>query len=117
MPHSLQDLMQLAVAEPALAIHLHDGEPPVLELAETIARVEGPNLGAGETLVLLRSIAPREALVELERNRNVMFENRFNAQGAFRVMAFHEQDSVRVELRLEPNRGGAAGRQAERNRL
>ncbi len=117
MPYSLQDLMQLAVAEPVLAIHLHDSEPPVLELAETIARVEGPSLEVGETLVLLRSIAPREALVELERDRSTVFGHQVNPQSTFRVMAFREQDSVRLELRLEPNRGGAAGGQAERNRL
>ena len=50
--------MGLVLAERCEAVHLHDGESPVLEVRRQLRRIEGPPLEAGETQTLLRSIAP-----------------------------------------------------------
>jgi Tfp pilus assembly pilus retraction ATPase PilT len=99
MTYSMSDLMQLAVAEGALAVHLHDGEPPVLELAELLICVEGPRLEPDAALGLLRTIAAPEELEELTRNKNALFRHRFSEGVVFRILAFREHDSVRLELR------------------
>jgi len=99
MTYSALDLMQVAVAEGALAVHLHDGEPPVLELADLLMSVEGPRMESDGALALFRTIAPPGEVEELTRNGHTMFRHRFIEVVVFRVLAFRENGSVRVELR------------------
>src|SRR5687767_7516631 len=98
MSYSLQDLMQLVVAERGEAVHLHDGESPVLELRRQLHRIEGPPLEAGETQTLLRSIAPPAEFQEALRGCAV-FEHLHDGAVHFQVMAFREDGSIRLELR------------------
>ena len=89
MAYSLSDLMQLIVAERGEAIHLHNGEPPVLEIRHALHRVEGPPLEAGETQTLLQGIASPAQFQEASRGC-IVFEHRWGAAAHFRVMAFLE---------------------------
>ena len=99
MPYDLSDLMQLVCAERADAVHLHEKESPVLELKRVLHRIEGPALAQGETEQLLSTIAPQEELVELGLNRMASFYFHFRDLAVFQVMAFREDDHLRLELR------------------
>ena len=91
--------MQLVVTERGEAVHLHDGEAPVLEIRGQLHRVEGPHLEAGDTQTLLRGIVPKDEFQELERNGLMAFEYRYGESTFFRMMAFREDGSVRAEVR------------------
>jgi Tfp pilus assembly pilus retraction ATPase PilT len=99
MSYDLTDLMGLVLAKRAEAMHLHENEAPVFELKHLLDRHEGPPLAAGETEVLLRSVAPAEELSELDRNRATSFYFPFRDVAVFQVMAFREDGHVRLELR------------------
>ncbi len=99
MHYSLSDLMQMAVAEGALAIHLYEGHPPVVELRDTLVTIEGPPLEPGEPQALLSAVVPVEELKELMREGTLLLWHRFSEAVRFRILAFREGDSVRVELR------------------
>ena len=98
MAYSLSDLTQLIIAERGEAIHLHEGEPPVLEIHHELHRIEGPPLDAGETRTLLQGIASPAQFQEASRGCTV-FEHLWGAAAHFRVMAFLEGGSIRLELR------------------
>jgi Tfp pilus assembly pilus retraction ATPase PilT len=99
MSYELADLMQLILAEGGEAVHLHDGEAPVLEIHGQLHRVEGPRFESGDTQTLLRSIAPSDEFQEVIRNGITAFEHRHGETTFFRIMAFRENDSLRLELR------------------
>lgn len=91
--------MELITAENADAVHLHDGEPPVLEVRGELRRLEEPCLRPGEALELFRSIAPTDASAEIKRLGLATFEF-LHKNAVFLVMAFREEKNVRVELRI-----------------
>ena len=91
--------MQLLLAERGEAVHLHDGEAPVLEIHGQLHRIEGPRLETGDTQTLLRSIAPKDEFGGAMRTGLAAFEHRHAEATFFRVMAFREDDSLRLELR------------------
>ncbi len=99
MPYDLSDLMQLVFAERGQAVHLHDKEPPVLELKRVLHRIEGPPLAAGETEQLFRTVASQEELAELRANQMTCFYYHFRDVAVFQVMAFREDGHLRLELR------------------
>lgn len=99
MSYALSDLVQLLVTERGEAIHLHDREAPVLELHGVLHRVEGPPLEAGDTQTLFRSFAPKKEFQAVAQDGLAIFEHTFGHPNFFRVMAFREDGSVRVELR------------------
>ena len=98
MSYSLPDLMQLVVVERGDAVHLHDGESPVLEVRRQLHRIEGPRLEAGDTQTLLRTIAPPAEFQESLRGC-IAFEHHHGTAAHFQVMAFREDGSIRLELR------------------
>ena len=98
MSYSLSDLMDLVVVERGEAMHLHDGESPVLEIRRGLHRVEGPPLEAGDTQTLLRSIAPSAEFKEALRGCTA-FAHRHSEAAHFRVMALREDGGIRLELR------------------
>lgn len=100
MNYSIFDLMQLVAAEKALAIHLCDGRPPLIEQRDCLDEIRGPDLEPDEALELLRAIAPPEELTALTRQRIALFWHRFSELLVFRVLAFEEHDHVRLELRI-----------------
>jgi Tfp pilus assembly pilus retraction ATPase PilT len=99
MLYSLKDLMELVVSEQGEAIHLHDGEAPVLEVRGKLHRIEGPCLDSGDAQALFQDIAPKEQVQELMRNGLAFFKFRFNENTFFWMMAFREDGQVRIELR------------------
>jgi Tfp pilus assembly pilus retraction ATPase PilT len=99
MPYSLSDLMQLVVAQQGEAVHLHENEPPVLEIKRALHRIEGPPVARGEAEGLLRSVASLDELVELRRNRMTAFYFHFGELAVFQIMAFNEDGQLRLELR------------------
>jgi Tfp pilus assembly pilus retraction ATPase PilT len=99
MSYSLKDLMQLIVSEQGEAIHLHDGEAPVLEIRGGLHRIEGPRLNSGEAQAMFQGVAPKEEIQEATRNRLVSFEFRFSENASFRMMFFREDGTDRIELR------------------
>jgi len=100
MGYSLDDLLHLMVAERAQALHLVAGRPPVLELREVLHSIEGPNLAVEDTEAYLDQIAPDGALAEFSRTGLVSFDHAFARFGvSFFVMAFRENDRVRLEVR------------------
>jgi Tfp pilus assembly pilus retraction ATPase PilT len=96
--YSLADLMQLLLSERGEAVHLHDGEAPVLEIGGELHRIEGPRLAVGDAQTLFRSIAPNEEFNAARRGGLAVFEHR-HGETFFRVMAFREDGSLRLELR------------------
>jgi len=98
MSYSLSDLMELVLAEHGDAVHLHDGNRPVLEIRRQLYTIEGPPLDAGDTQTLLRSIAPPSEFQEALRGCTA-FKHRHGDGALFHVMAFREDGSIRLELR------------------
>jgi Tfp pilus assembly pilus retraction ATPase PilT len=98
MPYSLSDLMQLIISEGGEAIHLHDNEAPVLEVRQELHRIEGPSLEAEETRAMLRNIAPPDEFSSAIRYGLASFIHK-HADSEFQVMAFKEDNSLRLELR------------------
>src|SRR6185503_9560166 len=90
MTYSLHDLMELMTSERGEAVHLHDGEAPVLELQHQLHRIEGPPLAAGDTLTLFRGIAPREEFREFERTGLAIFTHKHTDAASFQIMVFRE---------------------------
>ncbi len=99
MSYSLPDLMGLLVAERGEAVHLHDGEAPVLEVRQELHRIEGPPLDPGDTHTLLRTIAPPAKFDEADREGMALFVHEHSQAAHFRVVAFREGGSFRLELR------------------
>jgi len=99
MSYDLSDLMQLVLAEAGEAVHLHDGEAPVLEIHGQLHRIEGPRFEPGDTQTLLRRIAPADEVHELMRNGITAFEHCHGEATRFRILAFREDGSFRLELR------------------
>jgi len=100
MGYLLDDLLHLIVSERAQALHLVAGRPPVLELREVPHRIEGPNLAVEDPEAYLEQIAPDGALSEFSRTGLVSFDYAFARFGVFFfVMAFRENDHVRLEFR------------------
>jgi len=100
MAYLLDDLLHLIVSERAQALHLVAGRPPVLELREVPHRIEGPNLAVEDTKAYFDQIAPDDALAEFSLNDLVSFDYAFERFGvSFLVMAFRENDRVRLEVR------------------
>jgi len=99
MFYELPDLMQLILAERGEAVYLNDGEAPVLEIRGQLYRIEGPRFEPGDTETLLRSIAPSDAFQEVMRNGIAAFEQRHGETTFFRILAFREDGSLRLELR------------------
>ena len=100
MEYLLDDLLHLIVSERAQALHLVAGRPPVLELREVPHRIEGPNLAVEDAETYLEQIAPDGALSEFSRTGLVSFDYAFARFGvSFFVMAFRENDRVRLEVR------------------
>lgn len=99
MTYSLPDLMELITSERGAAIHLYDREAPILEIKQELHRIEGPPLEPGDTHTLFRSIAPREEFREFERVSLAAFTHKHTEASLFHVMAFREDNSVRLELR------------------
>jgi Tfp pilus assembly pilus retraction ATPase PilT len=91
--------MQLLVTERGEAVHLHEGEAPVLEIKRVLHRVEGPRLAAGDTERLLQSIASEDDLEEFKSGGTVSFYHRLQESAAFQIMAFKEDGHVRLEIR------------------
>lgn len=91
--------MQLILAEKGDVVHLHDGEPPRLEVHGQLHRIEGPRLEPDEALEMFQGIAPMEKSRELAENGMASFEFRHKNE-VFRLMAFREDRSVRIELRI-----------------
>lgn len=99
MTYCLSDLMQIVLAERAEAIHLHDGEQPVLERPDLLVAIEGPRLEPADTMIMLRGIAPSGDLEEMAMNGHTLFRHLSKEGVFFRVLAFQEGGSVRLELR------------------
>ena len=99
MPYSLPDLMQLIVVERGEAVHLDDGEAPVLEIRGQLHRILGPRLESGDAQTLFRSIAPKAEFQAASRSGLAVFEVLHGENAFFRVMAFRVGDGIRVELR------------------
>ncbi len=99
MGYTLSDLTQLLISEHGEAVHLHPNEAPVLEVKRTLYRIEGPPLAAEETTELLSVIAPPEEISKLKTDGLSSFYFRFGDEAVFQVMAFRENDQVRLELR------------------
>jgi len=91
--------MQIVCSERAEAVHVHENESPVLEVNRLLHRIEGPPVALGETEELLRTVAPPEELVELRRNHLASFSFHFGDFAVFQIMAFREDERVRLELR------------------
>ena len=104
MGYLMDDLLHLIVSERAQALHLIAGRPPVLELREVLHSIEGPNLAVEDTEAYLDQIAPDDALAEFSRADLVSFDYAFARFGvSFFVMAFRENDRVRLEFRRSNN--------------
>ena len=99
MPYLLSDLIQLALAEGAEAVHLHPSAAPVLEVQRGLHQIEGPRLAAEETEALLCAIAPADELFELRTNGMTCFDFHVGDAAVFRVVAFRESGHVTLELR------------------
>jgi Tfp pilus assembly pilus retraction ATPase PilT len=99
MSYSILDLMELITKEEGDAVHLHDGNPPVLEIRGELHRLEGRRLEPDEALELFRSIAPRDASVEIKSAGLASFEF-LHKNAVFCVMAFREGGNIRVEFRI-----------------
>ena len=99
MPYALSDLMQLILSEEGDALHLHEGEPPVVEIGGQLHRVEGPPLEPDEARDMFQGIAPPEESREIVNNGLASFEFR-HKNGVFRLMALREEGSIRLELRV-----------------
>ena len=98
MNYLIEDLIQLLASEQAEAIHLHDGEAPLIEDERWPQRIEGPRLETGEPEAMYQTIAPPDEMEEIRRNgASECAYQRFGA--AVRVMAFLEQGNVQVEIR------------------
>jgi len=91
--------MELIAAEDGDAVHLHDSESPVLEIRGQLHRIEGPPIEPGGALESFRAIAPQDELREIKANGLASFEF-LHANAVFRVMAFREEATIRVELRI-----------------
>jgi len=90
--------MQLILSEEGDALHLHDGEPPVVEIGGQLHRVEGPPLEPGEARDMFQGIAPPEESRAIV-NGLASFDFRYK-NGVFRLMALREEGSIRLELRV-----------------
>ena len=99
MSYTLSDLMQIVVAEDAIALHLHVGKSPVLEMRDFLTKIEGPLLETRDTFKMLSSIALPDDLEAVGKQIDTLFFYRHSEAVVFRVMAFHESGHLRLELR------------------
>ena len=97
--YTLLDLLTVLVKQRGDAVHLHEGESPVLEVKRVLRRVEGPRLEPGDTYALLAIFASEDDLLQFQNNGFVCFYHRFQESFVFQFMAFRENGHIRLEIR------------------
>ena len=99
MCYSLSTLLEILIVERAHALHLHPGERPVVEAARNLFQVSGPPIESGDTETLLRQVAAKDEFREFQSARLVSCYHHVPGKGWFNVMAFREQEHIRLEIR------------------
>lgn len=115
MAYELQELLELIFQSPGIALHLHDGEIPIIETRSQITlnrlseplelkpctilyRVEGPALAKGGTEAILVQLLSKDAVAEVTHAGYAAFE--ITRDGTdLDVLAFREAGSLRLEIR------------------
>ena len=99
MAYTLSYLLTILVKQRGEAVHLHEGESPVLEVKRFLRRVEGARLEPGDTYALLAIFALEDDLLQFQNNGLVCFYHRFRESIVFQFMAFRENGHIRLEIR------------------
>jgi len=96
--YTIADLLKQVTSRRGEAVHLHEGESPVLEIKRTLHKIEGPALKPGDTYALLAIHASEEDLLAFQNSGLVCFYSRAK-EAVFQFMAFRESGHVRLEIR------------------
>ena len=96
---TLSDLLHSVAQRRADAIHLHEGEAPVLEARRQLLRMDGPCLKSGDTYAWLAMHASEDDLSRFRDSGMVCFYHRTEESFVWQFMAFKESDHVRLEIR------------------
>ena len=96
--YTIADLLLRLISQRGDAVHLHDGESPVLEIKRSLHKIEGPALKPGDTYALLAIHAPEEDLRAFQSDGLACFYHRVQ-DSVFQFMAFRESGHVRLEMR------------------
>jgi len=96
--YTLAGLLKQLTSRRGEAVHLHEGESPVLEIKRTLQKIEGAALRPGDTYALLAIHASEEDLLAFQTNGLACFYYRAQ-DSVFQFMAFRESGQVRLEIR------------------
>ena len=96
--YTVADLLKRLTSRRGEAVHLHEGESPVLEIKRTLQKLEGPALKPGDTYALLAIHASEEDLLAFQTSGLACFYYRAG-DSVFQFMAFRESGHVRLEVR------------------
>lgn len=99
----IRNLLDRLIDEGGSDLHLSVGEPPTMRLHGGLHRMEeyGP-LTPDQTNLLMRQIAPRHAIEELNEVQGSDFGFGYEDKARFRVSLFLQKETIGIVMRLIP---------------
>jgi hypothetical protein len=115
MHYQPHELLELIIQSPGIALHLHDGESPIVETRSQsslnrineppdmkpctlLFKVEGPAFAKGDTEAILVYLLSKDAVAEVAHASFAAFEIKRDGTD-LDVMAFREAGLLRLEIR------------------
>jgi Tfp pilus assembly pilus retraction ATPase PilT len=95
--YSINDLLNLVIAEKAEELHLDFGVPPAIRVRKELNVIEGPEVTTENIKLLLQSIASEQQIQEIKNRGNLKFIFPFG-EHHFRVSATTRGDSFTVKI-------------------
>jgi len=97
-------MLETVIRRGASDLHLTVGRPPVIRLHGHLRQLETKVLEPGDTVALMKSIAPDRNQQEIQEEGGTDFGFAFGDMGRFRVAVFRQKGNMALVLRLIPNR-------------
>jgi twitching motility protein PilT len=95
-------LLDTVIKQNASDLHLTVGKPPTIRLRGRLVELRTKTLEPGDTMALMKSIAPERSQNELQDTGSADFGFAYGTQARFRVAIFKQKGSVALVLRRIP---------------
>jgi twitching motility protein PilT len=97
-------LLDVTIRQGGSDLHLTVGKPPTLRLKGRLVELKTRPLEPGDTVGLMKSIAPERAEIELQEKGGSDFAFAYGTEARFRVSIFKQKGTVALVLRRIPSK-------------
>lgn len=95
----IDQLLDVLLQHDASELHLAAGRPPVFRSHGRLRKLRAKALVPGDTVALMKSIAPKRCQQELQKLGRTDFGFAFGDKASFRVAVFNQRSNLSVVLR------------------